>query len=263
MRVAVVGGNGKTGQAVQGALHRRGVDTVSVGRAQWHDLAGTLDGCDAAYLIAPNLHPDEPGLVAEVLAAVRSAGVPRVVHHSVASPYAPAMPHHLGKARAEDVVRRGPAAWTILQPCAYLQNLVPGLRSGARSIEVAYRVDVPFGLVDLEDVAEASAAVLVEPGHEGATYELGGQSAVTVEDVAVAAGAILGHQVAAVRIPPEEWAAGPGSALDDRQREWLLAMFGYYDQHGLLTGALPLATLLGRPATPLQDSLRAALADGG
>ena len=71
--------------------------------------------------------------------------------------------------RAEDVVRRSGLAWTILQPGAYLQNLdLTTRRSGC-----AYRADAPFGFADLDDVAEAAATVLTEPGHDGATVRAG------------------------------------------------------------------------------------------
>ncbi len=260
-RVAVVGASGKTGRAVVAALARRGAETVPIGRAQWSDLAGALRGCDAVHVIAPNMHEDEPAFATEVLAAARSAGVTRVGHHSVAAPYAPWMPHHLGKARTEDIVRRTAGRWTILQPCAYVQNFVPALQSGSATLEVAYRVDQPFGLVDLDDVAEATATVLLEPGHEGATYELGGPAPVTVADVAAAAGEVLGRRIEAVRIDPDLWAAGPGAGLDPRVRDWLLAMFAYYDECGLPTGPVPLGALLGRTPTSPADSLRAALTD--
>ena len=70
------------------------------------------------------------------------------------------MPHHLGKAVSEDLVRRSGLAWTILQPGAYLQNLdVSG------PIEVPYYVDAVFGFADLADVAEVAALVLTEDGH--------------------------------------------------------------------------------------------------
>ena len=65
MRVAVVGGNGKTGRAVRAALKHRGVDSVSVGRAEGPALDEAIAGCEATYLIAPNMHPDEPAYVAD------------------------------------------------------------------------------------------------------------------------------------------------------------------------------------------------------
>jgi uncharacterized protein YbjT (DUF2867 family) len=209
-----------------------GVATRPLGRAAFDDLPAALAGADAVHVIAPNLHPDEPSYVAAVLAAATEVGVGRVSYHSVASPYVPAMPHHLGKAVSEDLVRRSGLDWTILQPCAYVQNLLPALRaarSAAGDLEVPYAVDTPFGMVDLQDVAAATAVVLTGEGHVGATYELGGPALVSVADVAAAAG------LSARRVP-----AG------DDVHPWLRAMFDYYDDHGLPAGGVPLGALLGR-----------------
>jgi NAD(P)H dehydrogenase (quinone) len=219
--IAVVGGHGKTGRAVRAALAARGVETRALGRADWATLTGSLAGCEAAYVIAPNLHPDEPAYVAEVLAALASAGVGRVVYHSVASPYAPDMPHHLGKAVSEDMVRRTGLAWTILQPGAYLQNL-----DLSGPLEVPYDVDAVFGFADLADVAEVAALVLTESGHAGATYELASRVA-TVAQLAAEAGTVARR-------------------TDERPDGWLGAMFAYYDRHGLPVGTRTMAGLLGR-----------------
>jgi uncharacterized protein YbjT (DUF2867 family) len=254
-RIAVVGASGKTGRALAAALESDGATVTGIGRRSWGDLAGALSGCAGVCVIAPNLHPDEPAYVGEVLAAATVAGVRRVVYHSVAAPYAPEMLHHLGKARAEDLVRRSSTAWTIVQPCAYVQNLVPMLSSGTGVLEVPYAVDRPFGLVDLADVAEATSHVLLEDGHVGATYELGGPVLVTTADVATAAGDVLGAPIEAVRVDPADWAAGPGAALDEREREWLLAMYGYYDRYGLPAGGRVLRDLLGRRSTSLRETL--------
>ena len=114
--IAVIGGHGKTGRAVQAALARRALDSRPIGRADWPALSAALTGSTALYLIAPNLHPDEPAYVAQALAAAGAAGVLRVVYHSVASPYLPELPHHLGKAESEDLVRRSGLEWTIPSP---------------------------------------------------------------------------------------------------------------------------------------------------
>jgi NAD(P)H dehydrogenase (quinone) len=219
-RVAVLGGHGKTGRAVCDALADRGVDTVPLGRADRPDLTSAVAGCDAAYVIAPNLHPDEPAYVISALTALAAAGVVRVVYHSVASPYAPAMPHHVGKAVSEDLVRRSGLAWTILQPGAYLQNL-----DLTDPLDLPYSPDVPFGFLDLADLGRAAAVVLTEDGHEGATYELATRVA-TVRELADEAG------VPVRRVPD------PGT------HPWLSAMFAYYDEHGLPVGTRVLASLL-------------------
>jgi uncharacterized protein YbjT (DUF2867 family) len=258
--VAVLAGRGKTGQAVASALARRGMRPRPLGREVEVDPVEALRGVAVAYLIAPNMHDDEPGLVHRLLQAAATAGVRRVVYHSVAAPYAPQMPHHLGKALAEDIIRRGPVPWTILQPCAYVQNYVAALRAGPPSLTVAYDPTAVFGLVDLADVAEAAAAVLVDDRHVGATYELGGPAAVSVADVARAASDVLGLDVPVRHISAEEWAGTAGAGLDRREREWLLAMFAYYDRHGLPAGPLPLRALLGREPAGLALTLSRELA---
>jgi NAD(P)H dehydrogenase (quinone) len=219
-RVAVLGGHGKTGLAVCGALADRGVEALPLGRSDWPDLAPALAGCDAAYVIAPNLHPDEPAYVASALTAPTAAGVGRVVYHSVASPYVPAMPHHVGKAVSEDLVRRSGLAWTILQPGAYLQNL-----DLTGPLDLPYSPDVRFGFLDLADLGRAAAVVLTEDGHEGATYELATRVA-TVRELADEAGVEV-RQVA-----------------DRGSHPWLSAMFAHYGAHGLPVGTRVLAALL-------------------
>ena len=249
--VAVLAAGGKTTRAVLAALDRRGVPARAATRQDADldtgaGLAEALAGCAAVWLAAPNLHPDEPGLVARVLAAARVTGVPRIVYHSVAWPYAPTMPHHLAKAVAEDAVRRSGLTFTILQPCAYAQNLLPQLATGR--LAVPYSLDARFAFVDLDDVAAATAAVLVDgPAHAGATYELGGPELLSVREVAGLAG------VVAEQLTPAGWAAGPGASLPPSVREGLHAMFASYDRYGFPAGHAALDLLLGRPATRVRD----------
>lgn len=245
--IAVISGRGKTGRAVVSALADVGARARALGRAERPDLVAALAGCRAVYLMAPNMAPDEPGLVTEVLAAARAVGVARVVYHSVAAPYAPLMPHHLNKAVGEDLVRRSGIGWTILQPCAYVQNVLPGLQGEDPGVDVAYDLDAPFGLVDVEDVAQVAATVLTGAEHVGATYELGGPDLVGMRDVATIAQEVLSRPVRVQRISEQAWAVGPAAGLDPRERDWLLAMFAYYDQYGLPSRPQTLATLLGRP----------------
>lgn len=258
--VAVVGANGKTGRAVTAALEARGVGVAPIGRRESADLRGALVGADGLYLIAPNMYEDESAFVRGVVDAARAVGVRRVAYHSVAAPYVPAMPHHLGKAEAENDVRMGPLDWTILQPCAYVQNFVPGLGSHDPQLRVAYSPQALFGLVDLADVAEAAATVLLSDDHVGATYELGGPSLVTVDDVARAAGRVLRRDVQVSHIGLEDWRASVREGLDPRVRDWLTAMFAYYDEYGLAAGPVALTALLGRRPTDLESTLYRELA---
>ena len=192
-----------------------------------------MAGCDAAYVIAPNMHPDEPAYVASALGRAAGAGVERVVYHSVASPYAPAMPHHVGKAAAEDLVRRSGLGWTILQPGAYLQNL--DLTGPVDRLPP----DAPFGFLDLDDLGWRPRPCSPSPATTArrTSWPRGGRRSRTL-----AAEAGVDVEV----VTPMQWAATDAADLDERVRAWLLAMFTYYDAHGLPVGTLPLRTLLGR-----------------
>jgi uncharacterized protein YbjT (DUF2867 family) len=284
--IAVLGASGNNGRADTAPLLRRGVAVRAVVRRPGRlgpvaaasggaaavtevvadldtgeGLGGAFAGCAAAYLLAPNVHPDEPGVVGHALQAATEAGLERVVLHSVLHPHDSAMPHHLAKARSEELVRGSGLPWAVLQPCAYTQNLTAALPQalGAGRLEVPYRVDAPFTLVDLDDVGEAAAVVLTEDGHDGASYELCGPDVVTVRDVATLAGRLADRHVDAVRTDPDTWLSGAGAALPQYPRAALHAMFRAYDAQGLVGGRRVLPWLLGRPSTPPATSIERAV----
>lgn len=266
--VLVVGAAGKTGRAVTAALSRRGVDVRaalrSPARAGTAYAAGAssisvvdlesglgldeaVDGVDAVYHLAPNVHPDEVGIAERVASAAARARVTRFAFHSVLHPYDTSMPHHVRKGRAEAVVRELLPHATVLRPAAYHQNLVAAARAGR--IAVPHSLDTPFTNVDLDDVAEVAALVLTTRGHEGRAYDLAGPEQLTVREQAAVAAHALGHPVVAEQLAPEAWAEGPGAALGEQARADLLAMFTAYDRRGLVGDPVTLTALLGRRPT--------------
>lgn len=258
-KVAVVSGTGKTGRAIAGAVSAAGHLPIMLGRKELDDPVAALRGCHSAYLMAPNLYSDELGLVEMLLDASRVAGVERIVYHSVVAPYAPSMPHHLAKAESEDRVRKSSLPFTIVQPCAYIDNLVPGLRGSPPVINVAYSADASFGLIGLRDLGDAAARLLTTEDHVGATLELGGPELVTIRDVARAAGEVLGTEVGLEVTNPGAWAAAQearaDSGFDARERRWLTAMFDYYDHYGLPCGSTGIPAILGRRARNVAEVL--------
>ncbi|MEV7005020.1 NAD(P)H-binding protein [Streptosporangium sp. NPDC051022] len=254
--IAVTGAAGKTGRAVLDALDAAGLPARPVVRrpsglpgevvADLLDPAGVrvaLRGCEAVYHMAPNVHPEEERIGRTVIAAAVETGA-RLVFHSVLHPQLEAMPHHWAKLRVEEALIESPLTWTIVQPAPYLQNLLP--RDG--ELCVPYRLDAPFSLVHLDDVAEVAARLLADPGLAFGCYELAGPATVTVLDVARALG------VPARRTDVEEWrqhaaAAGLGGYAVDA----LAAMFAHYDRHGLVGSPRVLSGLLGRAPRGLSD----------
>ena len=83
MRIAITGAAGKTGRAIGAAVAAAGHDVVPVVRrprglpgervADLGDapaMSNALADADAVYLIAPNVHPDELGLLRPALVTV-------------------------------------------------------------------------------------------------------------------------------------------------------------------------------------------------
>lgn len=263
--VAVLGATGKTGRAVAAAALSSGLTVRGVSRdprqvegaagVDWRrgdlltgeGLARALAGADAAYLITPNVHPDEVDMVTRVARTATEVGVDRFVYHSVADPDDARMAHHLRKDEAEQVLCRLRPDAVVLRPCAYQQNLLGAALAG--HLEVPYRLTAPFSLVDLDDVAEVAAKALGGHLAPGSSHDLGGPEALTVTELARRAAQTLGRPVTAATITAEQWLAGPGASLTGSSVRDLLAMFAAYDQTGFTTDPAPLTHLLGRTPT--------------
>jgi NAD(P)H dehydrogenase (quinone) len=269
--ILVTGAAGKTGRAVIRALVARGVvvralvhrgeqdETVRALGAQEVAVGDLLDrslvgsaaaGARAVYHICPNVHPDEVAIGQMAINAAREGGVQRFVYHSVLHPQVEAMPHHWRKLRVEELLFESGLDYTILQPEAYMQNVLGQWDSLVQSgvYSVPYGVETRLGMVDLADVAEAAARVLTETGHAGAIYELAGPEALTQTQVAEELGHALRRRVEARQVPLVAWEQQARDAeMGDYQVQTLRQMFQYYDRHGFWGNPRVLGWLLGRP----------------
>jgi NAD(P)H dehydrogenase (quinone) len=283
--IVVTGAAGKTGRAVIRALVGRGAtvralvhrpeqesparrlgaqEVVSGDMRDPAILDRAMRGAAAVYHICPNMHPDEVGIGQGAIAAARKAGVQRLVYHSVLHPQVEAMPHHWLKMRVEEQIFASGLDYTILQPAAYMQNVLAYRESIVQHglYSVPYAVDTRLGMVDLEDVAEVAAKVLSESGHGGATYELCGPEALTQTEVANLMGQQLGRAVQAQAVPLEAWREQAQAAgLGEYQVETLVKMFEYYERHGFRGNPTVPACLLGRRPTGFVDFLARVMPD--
>jgi uncharacterized protein YbjT (DUF2867 family) len=268
--ILVTGAAGKTGKAVVKALAARGAHVRALVRSPGHTAAllalgaaevsvGSFDdpstlaraaaGTQAIYHICPNVSRDEVSIARAVAAAAQEHKVRRFIFHSVLHPQIEAMPHHWNKMRAEELLLAADFDLTILQPTAYMQNILGAWRGIIEDgvLRIPYPAETRLSLVDLDDVAEVAARVLMEDGHNGATYELAGTAPLSQIEVATAIGTVLGRDIRVEVESVEAWenrvrAAGMG----DHERGTLAAMFRYYARHGLVGNPNTLRWLLGR-----------------
>jgi len=282
--ILVTGAGGKTGRTVIRALAQRGATVrayvhraaqvaanqtagateVVVGDFQdTVSLRKAMQRVRAIYHICPNMHPDEVAIGRQVIAAALAADVEQVVYHSVLHPQIEVMPHHWNKLRVEEMLFATRLPFTILQPTAYMQNILAGwdkIRNHGL-YTIPYPGETQIALVDLEDVSAVAATVLTQSCHAGATYELVGTPTVSQFAVAEILAGALGRPVQVDTISQATWEQNArAGGLSDYAINTLLKMFVYYEQVGLVGNPNVLGWLLGRPPTSLTEFVRRVMA---
>jgi uncharacterized protein YbjT (DUF2867 family) len=247
--VLVTGATGNTGSTLVERLLRSGVSVRAMVRtpaaaARFDDsavasvvadfddppaVAAALAGVDRAYLVTPSSERAEAQQMrfAELTAA---AGVRHLVKLSqfAAAPDSPVrfLRYH---AAVEQHIRGLGIGWTFLRPNLYLQ----GLLAMAGPIRAEGRFFAPIGdarvsAVDVRDIADVAAAVLTEPGHDGATYSITGPAAVTHAEIAAAIGEATGRPVSFVDVRPAVFADQLRHVLPAWQVEGLVEDYAHY-----------------------------------
>ena len=274
--ILVTGAAGKTGQAVIKALVARrqpvralvrrdeqtqivkslGAKEATVGDMRdVTTLTRSMRGAHAVYHICPNVSPDEITIGKAAITAAREAGVKQFVFHSVMHPQTEAMTHHWNKMRIEEALFDSELAYTILQPASYMQNVLGGWKGIVENgvYTVPYTVEARMSMVDLEDVAQAAAIVLTEPGHLGSTYELAGPEILTQTQVAEILSKHLKRPVRAEQITIETWThQAQASGMGEYQIKTLIKMFQYYNRNGFWGNPHTLTSLLHRRPTKFE-----------
>ncbi len=268
--ILVTGSAGKTGRAVIHALSEKGAhvralvhrpDQIqaveSSGAQDVHigdmnsipNMKRAMQGVRAVYHICPNVSQEEIDIGQAAIAAAGTVGVEHFVFHSVLKPQTEAMRHHWNKLRVEEQLIESRLPYTILQPAAYMQNILAHWESilSEGIYPVPYPADTRLSLVDLLDVAQAASIVLTEPGHHFAIYELVGIEGLSQTEVAAILSQELGRPVRVSAVPLEAWQdQAKDTGLGDYQIETLASMFRYYQHFDFLGNPQVLGWLLKR-----------------
>jgi uncharacterized protein YbjT (DUF2867 family) len=278
--ILVTGASGKTGRRVVAAIAERGgtvrafvrraeagaelrqngAAEVAVGDLTDNEsLRRAVQGAGQVLHICPPMHPQEDVIARTLIDLSRDAGVRRFVLYSVLHPILSDVPHHDRKLQAERHLVDSGVPFTILQPGRYMQHLVPiwktVLATGVHSMP--FSVTSKFSLVDLADLAEATARVMTEPGHEGATYELAGPNALSQNDVAAILSELLDRPIRAQAKPDEQMRKEAAAAGMPAERiNTMSQMNAHYDRHGLIGNPNVLRWILGRELNDFASFVR-------
>lgn len=228
------------------------------------DAAAAAQGCRAIYYICPNMIENEKEIGDSIIAAAKSANVERLVFHSVLHTQIQALKHHWNRLFVEEAIIESGVPFSILQVGSYYQNMLPGwskmLETGVHAM--AYEVDAPMSLVDLDDVSEAAIRVLNDPGCANGIFEICGP-VITLTEKAEILTRVLGQQIEARKLSPEQavaHAAHMGVAAFGQ--DCMRRMFAHYDTHGLVGSPRILEWILGRPPADFETFARRVAASG-
>ena len=158
-------------------LLQAGASEIAIGDlSDPSSLQRALEGVGQVLHICPPMHPQEDKIAMSLIDLASREGVDRFVLYSVLHPLLADVPHHARKLEAERYLVDSGQVYTILQPGRYMQHLAAiwktVLTTGVHSMP--FGTKARFSVVDLTDLADATANVLTSPGHDGATYQLAG-----------------------------------------------------------------------------------------
>ena len=269
-RILLTAANGRTGRPILQALVARGARVrVFIRRAeQWPDLQAlgadehvvgdlgdeaalrqALAGCDRLIHIGPPMHPQELEITTQLIELASAEGIRHFVYYSVMHPLRREVRHHRLKLDAEEKLIESGLPYTIIQPIRYMQHLEPiwpkVVEEGVHAMP--FNTRVPFNVVDLLDLAEATAKVAISDDHMYASYELAGPEPLNQEQMAAIIGEVLGRQVQAAQVPLEKVAeVARSKGLSEDRVEQMVIMNRHYDQFGFRGNPNILRWLLGR-----------------
>lgn len=270
-KVLVLGATGKTGRRVLARMRMRNASVRAASRSSeasfdWADPAGwddVLDGVEIVYVVPPDI----PGPVHEFAARAKARGVKHLVLLSGrGADLWGDTSFGVGMRSAEDAVRDSQLGWTVIRSSNFDQNFDEELfHAPLVAGELALPAgEVPEPFIDLEDVADAIAAVLTEPSaHSGQVYELSGPRALTFAEATMLISRASGLPMTYRQIPADDYAAAlvkDGVSENDARAN--AAMFVMMERGIIAHPTGDVANLLGRPPRTFEEYvLRAAAAD--
>ncbi|SMB91960.1 SDR family oxidoreductase [Deinococcus hopiensis] len=280
--IAITGATGHLGQLTTAALLKRGVPAAEIAAlvrdpakaeafsaqgvqvrqadyTQPQTLDAALQGVERLLLVSSNDFTDRVGQHRNVVEAAVRAGVKLLAYTSLLRADTSGLGLAADHKATEEIVRASGLPFVFLRNGWYLENYnVPqAVQFGAVAGSAG---EGRVSAASRADYAEAAAVVLAEPGHESKVYELGGDQAFTLAELAAEVQAQSGCPVTYQHLPQDAYAGMlrsvgvPGVVAD------MLADSDVQLERGELhTNSHDLSRLIGRPTTPLAEGVRAAL----
>ena len=280
MKMAITGAAGQLGRLVVNnlkgkvstenivALARQSQKAADLGvavREADYDKPQTLEpalrGVDTLLLISGSEVGKRAAQHKNVIAAAKQAGVKWIIYTSLLRADTSSLSLAGEHVETEGILKASGIPYTLLRNGWYTENYidsVAGAVAGGAFIGSAGNGKISSAA--RADYADAAVAVLTSGAHQGRTYELAGDDAYTLSDLATEISRQTGKNIPYKDLPKADYAAALTSF---GLTEGLAQAIAGYDvsasQGDLFDDSRQLSTLIGRPTTPLSVSVAEAL----
>ena len=221
-------------------------------------LKAAFDGVDRLLLISSSEVGKRATQHENVLSAAKAAGVGFIAYTSILNAETGGMALAEEHLVTEAALRDSGIPHTLLRNGWYSENIA-GTAPQAVGMGQHFGAagDGRFATASRKDFAEAAAIVLAGEGHEGKTYELGGDTDFNLTEYAALLSEVSGKEVTYVNLEEAAYAkALVGAGLPEGFAGILADSDAKAANGALATQSRDLSTLIGRPTTPMRETLK-------
>jgi len=283
MKIAITGATGQLGHLVVNNLKEKvsadniialvrsvqkaadlGVEAREADYNKPETLDSAMNGVETLLLISGSEVGQRATHHQNLIDAAKKAGVKWIVYTSLLHADTSTLSLAGEHLATEAALKQSGITFTLLRNGWYTENYtgsIPGALAGGAFIGSAG--DGKISSAARADYAEAAVAVLTGKGHEGKIYELAGDEASTLTDLAAEISKQTGKNIPYKNLPEADYAAILASfGLPEGLAQAIAGWDVSASKGDLFDEGRQLSALIGRPATPLSivvaDALKGA-----
>ncbi|RBP85148.1 SDR family oxidoreductase [Marinomonas rhizomae] len=241
-------------------LAEKGIQVRQADYSDLDSLVTAMQGVEKVLLISSSEVGQRTAQHSNVIDAAKQTSVSLIAYTSILN--ADTSPLILAKEHVatENLLAESGVPYVLLRNGWYSENYTMGLAGALEHGVVGCAEDGKLSTAARTDYAEAAAAVLVKDEQAGKVYELAGDNAFTLNEYAAVISKVSGKTVAYQNVPEAELTKIlVGVGLPEGFAAILADSEAGASKGGLFSDSKDLSTLIGRPTTSIEDSIKAAL----
>lgn len=220
-------------------------------------LTQALAGVEKLLLISSSEVGQRAAQHRNVINAAKAAGVKFIAYTSLLHADTSPLGLHVEHVETEKLLAESGIPFALLRNGWYSENYLASAPAAlAHGVFIGAAGEGKIASATRADYAAAAARVISEEGHAGKVYELAGDSAWTLSELAALLSEASGKKVVYQNLSEADFAAAlKGAGLPDGLAEMLADSDIGASKGGLFDDSQTLSKLIGRPTTSIADSV--------